>query len=345
MSIEIKGKEMTIPVVQGGMGIGISTGELAGAVAAEGGMGTLSFVNCGYEEEDFYQNPIEANKRAFEKNLKKAKEISQGKGILMVNIMHVVNHFFEYLEFINTTEIDGVVVGAGLPLELPQYIGEDKRIAPIVSSGRALKIILRKWKKKYNRVPDFVVLESPKAGGHLGFKKEDLSMDLFQELEEIKKILREYGEESIPVFIGGGFGTKEGFQTAMEKGADGVQIGTGFLFTKESGLDPVAKECLVESLRKGKIEDQIIQSPVGLLGRALNTEFVRKVEEEKVPAKHCVACISTCNPKTTPYCINEALIRGVKGNQEEGLFFSGSDGRRIKEILSVKDYLKEILGE
>lgn len=343
MSIKIKDKLMSIPIVQGGMGIGISMGELAGAVAAEGGMGTISFVNCGYMESDFFKNPMEANKRSFLREVKKAKEIAHGKGIIMVNIMHVVNNFENYLKFINETEVDGVVVGAGLPLELPEFIDNKKIIAPIISSARALNIIIKKWLKKYNRKPDFVVFEGPEAGGHLGFKIEDLKTDIFKELSEILKVKNQF-EKHIPLFIGGGFGTKERFEKALEEGADGVQIGTGFLFTEESSLDRRTKENLLNSHNQNKFGVEVIKSPVGLPARAIGTEFVEYTSKNRFPSKHCVNCISTCDPASTPYCINEALIRAVKGDFKEGLFFCGTDIKNIKKISSVREYIKNILG-
>lgn len=345
MSILIKHKKMTIPIVQGGMGIGISMGELAGEVAKQGGMGTISFVNCGYKEKDFYKNPIEANKRAFVKNLKKAQEISNGNGIIIVNLMHVINNFTEYLNFINTTKIDGVVVGAGLPLELPKYIDKEKIIAPIISSARALKILMKKWIKNFNRRPDFIIFEGPKAGGHLGFKKEELNIDIQKELREIIKIKEEFEEKHIPLFIGGGFGSKKAIDWALENGADGVQIGTGFLFTNESGMEKNAKIKLLEMSQKKLINNEIIQSPVGLFARSLNTKFVEKVKSERVSSSKCINCISTCNPSNTPYCINEALIRAVKGDLNEGLYFSGTDIENIDKVVSVEEYISNLIGD
>ncbi|MBL7575307.1 NAD(P)H-dependent flavin oxidoreductase YrpB, nitropropane dioxygenase family [Peptoniphilus asaccharolyticus DSM 20463] len=341
MSIKIKEKFMNIPIVQGGMGIGISMGELAGAVAAEGGMGTISFVNCGYRESDFLENSIDANKRSFINEVEKAKKISKGNGIIMVNIMHVVNNFENYLKFINDTDVDGVVVGAGLPLELPEYIDSKKIIAPIVSSARALNLICKKWLKKYDRRPDFIVFEGPEAGGHLGFKREELNIDIFEELKRIIDVKKQFEKIHIPVFIGGGFGTKNRILEALKKGADGVQIGTGFLFTKESSLEDIAKQTLLST--KERIVE-VIQSPVGLPARALKTDFVDFTSKNRCPAKRCLNCISTCVPSTTPYCINEALIRAVKGDLKNGLFFCGTDVKNITEILSVKEYIKNILG-
>lgn len=331
MAIKIRDKFIDIPIIQGAMAIGISNGNLAGAVANRGGVGTLTMVNPGYNEEDFYKNFIEANKRAFTKEVKIAREKSHGRGIILTNLMNVVEHKEEYLEFLDTQDIDGVIMGAGLPLDLPKYISEDKLIAPIVSSKRALRLIMKKW-QAYKRKPDLVVFEGPEAGGHLGFKVEELDMDIFAELREILDFAKD-----IPVFIGGGFGTPEKIKKALEHGATGVQIGTGFLFTEESGLERNAK---IEFLNnKDKYENTILKSPVGLPARGLLNNFVKKAREVNIPPKRCMACIKTCKRRDTNYCINEALINAVRGNIEEGLFFSGTDIKNIDELRTVDEYI------
>ncbi len=341
-TIAIKNKKMSIPVVQGGMGVGISLGRLAGTVAFFGGMGTISFVNIGYREPDFLKNPIEANKRAFLKEIEIARKKSEDKGIILVNIMNVVNHLEEYLEFINGTDIDGVVIGAGLPMEMPKYIDESKIIAPIVSSSRALKFIAKRWWKNEKRLPDFIVLEGPKAGGHLGFKKENLDVDILDELQEVIKVKSDFEKNHIPVFVGGGFGKRENFKKALERGADGVQIGTRFLFTEESNLDVEAKKRLLKNKRKYPVE--ILISPVGMNARGIRNEFIEEVRRHRIASTHCINCISTCTPSTTPYCISDALINAVRGNFESGLYFSGTDIEDIDEIVRVEEYLKTLLG-
>lgn len=333
MEIRIKDKILNIPIIQGGMGIGVSKGLLAGKVAQNGGAGTLSFVNCGYCEDDFYIDKISANKRAFLKELKIAKDISKGSGMILVNIMNVVNKFKDYIVFLNNTDVDGIVVGAGLPLDLPKYVGEDKIIAPVISSARALNIISKKW-QKLNRKPDFVVFEGPEAGGHLGFKEDELQIDVFEELKKILDVTKD-----IPVFIGGGFGTAEKIKLALSHGATGVQIGTGFLFTEEANLDKKVKSKLLKLKNMGKIECSILNSPVGLLARGLNTTFVNKVKQERVMSNHCIDCIKTCKKSQTQYCINDALINAIKGDMENGLFFCGTDIDNFHEVISVDKYM------
>ena len=206
MKLKIKDKIVQYPIIQGAMGVGISLGGLSGAVAKEGAMGTISMVGIGYNEEDYYENPLEANKRAFKKELEKARNISKGRGLIGVNIMVVLNKYEELVKLAVDGNVDFIISGAGLPLNLPGLVeDEDILLCPIVSSARALKLINKVWRKKYNRLPDFVVLEGSKAGGHLGFKKEEietgksleeLTVEVLEYLEELKK---ETGKQ-IPLF-------------------------------------------------------------------------------------------------------------------------------------------------
>ncbi|NMW85884.1 nitronate monooxygenase [Peptoniphilus sp. AGMB00490] len=339
MSIRIKDKYIEIPIIQGAMAIGMSSKDLVGAVANRGAIGTLSMVNPGYAQKDFLKNPFEANKRAYIEDLKFAREKSKGRGLILTNLMHVVERFDEYLEFLNSTDVDGVVVGAGLPLELPKYISEEKIIGPIVSSARALKIIMKKW-EKYKRKPDLIILEGPKAGGHLGFKREDLEIDILDELQKIIKLVKD-----IPIFVGGGFGTPQAMREALKMGATGVQIGTGFLFTKESGLPKSAKEKILNAKNKGNLKNVILESPVGLLARGMENNLVKQMKSEKIPPNHCLSCIKTCKRKDTNYCISEALINAVKGDINKGLFFAGTDIENIERVRSVDDYIDWLLEE
>lgn len=339
MSIRIKNKCIYIPLVQGAMAIGMSSPDLVGGVARRGGIGTLSMVNPGYKEKDFLKNTFEANKRAYLKDLKFAREKSQGRGIILTNLMQVVERFEDYLDFLNTTDVDGIVVGAGLPLDLPKHISREKIIGPIVSSERALRLIMKRW-DKYNRRPDLVILEGPKAGGHLGFKREDLEINILDELEKILKI-----SDGIPVFVGGGFGRPEKVKEALNRGASGVQIGTGFLFTKESGLPMSAKEEILKRVKSSRMKNLILESPVGLLARGMETKLVKKMETENIPPNHCLSCIRTCKRKDTKYCISEALINAVRGNLDLGLFFAGTDVEKIERIRSLDEYIDWLLEE
>jgi len=351
----IKLKEMKIgkfslkyPIIQGGMGIGISLGNLAGSVAREGGVGVISMVDIGYEEKDFYTNTIEANKRAFRKELQKAREIAKGSGIIAVNIMRAINNFEEYVKVAAEEKIDAIIVGAGLPINLPELVkGSDVMIAPIVSSARALRLIITKWKNSYQRLPDFIVVEGPRAGGHLGFSKEEVEDEQFS-IQNITKQVFEYlkSNESIigkiPFFSAGGINSPEDVNEIISLGADGVQAATPFILTNECDASDGYKKVIQQST---KDDLRIMKSPVGLIGRAVNTPFLQKISLGRIAPTRCIDCIQACNPKTTIYCITEALINAVRGDYENGLFFCGANAGNGKEIKSVKEVIEELVSK
>lgn len=348
----IKLKEMKIgrfnlkyPIIQGGMGIGVSLGNLAGSVAKNGAVGVISMVDIGYKEQDFYTNSIEANKRAFKKELEKARNISQGNGIVAVNIMRAINNFEEYVKIAVEEKIDAIIVGAGLPINLPELV-QDKNIliAPIVSSARALRLIITKWKNSYQRLPDFIVVEGPKAGGHLGFSKEEIEDEKFS-IENITKQISNYLESNqsiigkIPFFSAGGINTAEKLSKIIELGANGAQIATPFILTDECDASLEYKKVIQQSTKE---DLRIMKSPVGLPGRAINTPFLQKISLGRIAPQRCINCISACNPKDTLYCITEALISAVKGDYENGLFFCGANGGNKTPIKSVKQVIEEL---
>ncbi|WP_196805281.1 NAD(P)H-dependent flavin oxidoreductase [Butyrivibrio sp. NC3005] len=346
--LKIRNKIQSIPIIQGGMGVGVSLERLAGAVAKCGGVGSISTADCGYREPDFDKAPEEANLRALKNEIKEANRLSEGHGLIAVNAMVATRQYAEAVKTAVSSGIDAVISGAGLPLELPEYVPEGSAlIAPIVSSGRTIKLIARKWERSYKRYPDFVVLEGPKAGGHLGFKEEDLLSgscpDVFDILknviDELKPFVQAAGRE-IPVFLAGGIWSKEDIQKALSKGAEGVQMATRFIATKECDASTAFKKILINS----KKEDvKIIHSPVGMPGRAIETNLIKRLETEKrIPPTKCSRCIKTCNVTDVPFCITHALIEAVKGNIDEGLFFTGSNIDKLTEIVSTKDLIASL---
>ena len=173
--LEINQKSLTVPLIQGGMGVGVSLGNLAGHVAKCGAMGVISTAHPGYKEDDFESNHRQANIRALKKEILKAQKLSQGKGLVAINAMVALKDYDELINAALESKVDAIISGAGLPLRLPELVKDhDVLIAPIVSSGKACKVIIKHWLKKYQRTPDFIVIEGSQAGGHLGFKKEDL---------------------------------------------------------------------------------------------------------------------------------------------------------------------------
>lgn len=337
---------LEIPIVQGGMGVGVSLGNLAGNVAKLGGVGTISSVGIGFKEEDFYKSPLKANMRALEREVIKAKEIANGKGMIALNIMQAITDFEEFAKFAITTGIDALVVGAGLPLKLPEITKDtDVLIGPIVSSKRALQVIIRYWKKNYDKIPDFVVLEGKGAGGHLGYSLEEINQgdNLKETLEELKEYI-EKENLKIPIIVGGNVNTPEKVKEFLNSGADFIQVGTRFIATQECD----AHENFKEEIVKATDDDiKVVYSPVGMPGRAINNKFIKKVEElGRIKPETCINCLVPCNPKETKYCISQALITSVSGNVDDGLVFSGAGVGEINEITTVKyvvDYLlKEI---
>ena len=345
--ITIGNKKSKYPIIQGGMGVGVSMHNLAGNVSKEGGIGIISTADIGYQEEDFDRNPQEANLRAIGKEIKKAREIAGEDKILGVNIMVALRNYAEIVKECVKQKIDLIVSGAGIPKELPEYvIGSNTKIAPIVSSLRCCQLIVKHWIKKYQYVPDMVVIEGPEAGGHLGFKREELEGDQQQNLEEITKevvayireVEKEY-QKKIPVIAAGGIWDKSDIQKFLALGADGVQMATRFVTTYECDASDEFKNAYIQS----KKEDiKIINSPVGMPGRAIYNKFIQQTEKVKCKIEHCYGCIKTCNVADTPYCITKALVNSVKGNIEEGLVFCGSNVYRADKIVSVHDLMQEL---
>ncbi len=338
------------PLIQGGMGVGISLGGLAGAVAANGGVGILSGVQMGFREADFRRNSHEANIRALEREVSKAKEIASGRGIVGMNIMVAFNAYADTVKAAIKAGIDLIVCGAGLPLTLPKLVGDAKvKIAPIVSSGRAAKIIVKSWVQKYNRLPDLVVVEGAEAGGHLGFKREELIDKSYQPLQSLLadvkaelKIFEDQHQLKIPVVTGGGLNHAAEVEELLHAGANGVQVATPFIATEECDADRRYKEVYV----RAKASDlRIVQSPAGMPGRAIDSPLLDRLQLKREPIKFCTNCLAPCNPAVTPYCITQALMAAADGNWEEGLFFSGAGVEHIQRISTVKEVLQRYLGE
>ena len=335
-----------IPVIQGGMGVGISLFRLAGSVAACGGVGVISTAQIGWREPDFREHPFEANYRAIGKELQKAREIAEG-GIIGVNIMVATQRYEEYVKTAVKAGVDLIISGAGLPIDLPKYVeGTKTKIAPIVSSLKSLNVICRMWERKYKKAPDLVVIEGPKAGGHLGFSREEL--DTFTDesydgvIRSIIEKVKEYGEKfskKIPVVVAGGIYDRADMDHALSLGADGVQMGTRFVTTEECDAAPEYKQAYI---RAEKEDICIVQSPVGMPGRAIKNAFMDRVKTEKCRIEHCYHCIVTCRPAEIPYCITQALVNAAEGRVEDALLFCGSNACRSHKIEKVEDIMKEL---
>lgn len=338
-----------IPIVQGGMGVGISLSSLAGAVAAQGGIGVISGVEIGFNEPDYDKNKRKANIRALKYHIQKAKEKCK-EGIIGVNIMTALNNFDEMVRESVNAKVDIIFAGAGLPLKLPKYTKEsDTKIAPIVSSGRTAGIICKSWDRHYNVLPDALVVEGPKAGGHLGFSKDTLDTPenqlnnlLSDVLNTIKPYEAKYNKK-IPVIAGGGVFDGKDIANLMKIGASGIQMGTRFVATYECDASEEFKKAYINANEE---DLEIIQSPVGMIGRAIRNHFLDEVKSgSKKPIKCFTNCLKTCNPDNAPYCIAQALINAQKGNMESGFAFAGVNAYRINKIQSVKELMTELVEE
>lgn len=348
--IRVGNKVSKYPIIQGGMGVGVSLHNLAGSVSKEGGIGVISTADIGYQEEDFYQNPMKANLRAIGKEIKMARDIAGEDKILAVNIMVALRNYAEIVKECVKQKIDLIISGAGIPKDLPQYVkGTCTKIAPIVSSLRCCKLIVKHWMSKYDYVPDMIVIEGPEAGGHLGFKEDELTEKNKPKLEDItvevvnyiKEVEKETSKE-IPVISAGGIWDGKDIRRFLDLGADGVQMATRFVATDECDASDAFKQAYVNA----KKEDiKIIKSPVGMPGRAINNEFIKNTKKEKPKIDKCYNCIKTCNVATTPYCITKALINAVKGNMKDALVFCGSNVDKVKEIVSVHKLMNELVSE
>lgn len=329
-----------IPVIQGGMGVGVSLSGLAGAVAASGGVGVISTAQIGYRDPDFHKNPIECNLKAVGEEIRKARAAADG-GIIGVNIMVVTRRYEDYVKAAVAAGVDLIISGAGLPMNLPELAG-DARIAPIVSSRKALHVISKHWKKKYDRKPDLVVVEGPLAGGHLGFAREDIeAYTVTNEKnydDEVRAVIELADELGAPVVVAGGIYERRDLEHCLAMGAKGVQIATRFVTTRECDASDAYKQAYIDAKREDIV---IVRSPVGMPGRAIHNAFLDKVSAGERFMRGCRQCITTCRPDTAPYCITEALINAVEGNLDEGLIFCGSNAYRADRIETVADIMEE----
>lgn len=345
--VTIGTKTVPVPIIQGGMGIGISMHKLASAVMQEGGIGVISAAMPGFREMDFETNPLEANLRALDREIRKARETD---GILGVNVMVAARHYDHYVNCAIEAGADLIISGAGLPLQLPAYVQGRCMMAPIVSSGKAAKVILTMWDRHHHITPDAIIIEGCQAGGHLGFKKEELLNNTCKTndeiLSDVLQVVRpfedKYGKH-IPLFVAGGVFTHEDIVHYQNLGADGVQMATRFIATKECDAHDNFKAMIVHA----KAEDIVlVKSPAGMPGRAIRNDFVRKMEQSNPQTiTKCYGCMIPCNPASTPYCITRALCAAANGDTAHGLFFTGTSAARIDHISDVHTLMKELIGE
>ncbi|MBN2414500.1 nitronate monooxygenase [bacterium] len=340
------------PIIQGGMGVGISLSGLASAVADEGGVGVIAAAGIGMLEPDFRGDVAAANERALRREIRAARQKTDG--IIGVNIMIALSDYKTLLRSALDEGADMIFMGAGLPLDIPNVIDPGQirngsaRIIPIVSSARAAGIILRSWSRK-QCFPAALVVEGPMAGGHLGFKREQLGdpdFSLQRLLPAVLEVTRTYEREfrvSIPVIAAGGIYTGGDIKEFLAMGAGGVQMATRFVTTEECDADIRFKESYIAAERDDMV---IIDSPVGLPGRAVKNGFLRDVSEGRKKPFTCTwKCLRTCNFRKVSYCIAGALTNAKLGDLEGGFVFGGANAFKAKAITSVRDVFESLMAE
>jgi NAD(P)H-dependent flavin oxidoreductase YrpB (nitropropane dioxygenase family) len=335
------------------MGVGISLSSLASAVANAGGIGVIATAGIGQLEPDSHTNFNEANNRALRKELVRAR--AKTSGIIGLNIMVALSDFDDLVQCGVDEKVDVLFLGAGLPVKLPKTLPLDAlgslhtKFVPIVSSDRAAELIFKSWAKHFNHVPDAVVVEGPLAGGHLGFRKEDIT-DPEHALEKLVpsviSVIKPYEQKfqkSIPVIAGGGIYTGEDIYKFMQLGASAVQMATRFVATFECDASDEFKQAF---LRCTKDDIIIIDSPVGLPGRAIRCEFLDRIASGQKEQFQCPwKCLKSCDFKNVPYCIALALTRAKNGDLKHGFAFAGANVYRVNKLVSVKDLIDGLMEE
>jgi nitronate monooxygenase len=355
-SLKIGKYEIEKPIVQGGMGVGISWDQLAGTVSKEGGLGVVSSVGTGYYKNKEYAHRLASNrpvgeeefysKEGFKAIIDNARKICGDKP-LAANILYAINGYGEVVRNACELGVDIIITGAGLPTNMPEFTEgyPDVALVPIVSSPKALKIICKRWQKRYNRLPDAVVLEGPKSGGHQGFTYEQCQMEEFQLENLVKPVVEEaalWGD--IPVIAAGGIWDKNDIEEMMALGARGVQMGTRFIGTYECDAHANFKKVLLDA-KEGDIK--LMKSPVGYPAQGVVTNLTHLVEKREGPAIKCISnCVAPCNrgeeAKEVGFCIADRLSDAYEGNTETGLFFSGTNGYKLNEIISVEELMRKL---
>ena len=347
--LRIGERTASTPVIQGGMGVGVSMSGLAAAVANQGGIGVIAAAGIGMLERDGFSNFLEANVRALRREIRRAREMT--KGILGVNIMVAMSNFSDMARAAVEERIDIIFSGAGLPLNLPEFLRGSRttRLVPIVSSARAAGLLIRKWLGKYGYLPDAFVVEGPLAGGHLGFKPEQIQDPDFSLDKLIPEVVAAVGpaaaeqRREVPVIAAGGIYTGADIRKFVELGASGVQMATRFVCTEECDASAEFKNAYIASRKEDLV---IIKSPVGMPGRAIRNQYLEDVAAgKKKPFKCPYHCIVTCTRQSSPYCIALALTSALKGRLKHGFAFAGANAYRASKIISVKRLFADLRRE
>jgi NAD(P)H-dependent flavin oxidoreductase YrpB (nitropropane dioxygenase family) len=337
-----------IPIIQGAMGVRVSLSSLASAVANEGGIGAIASVGLGDVEAAKYEYE-KMCREALEDEIRRARSLTNGH--IAVNVMGVLSNSKDLVKTIVREGIKIIIYGAGLPLKLPPLVEDDSvNLLPIVSSGRAAELILRLWDRRYSRTADGFILEGPLAGGHLGFSMEQLKQpenySLMNLLPGVLEVVKKYEDKyarKIPVITAGGIFDGKDIARMLLAGASGVQMATRFVCTEECDVSPKFKQAYLDA----KEEDiTIINSPVGLPGRAIRNKFLRELDiQGKIKINCHYKCLTACNVNEARYCIALALLNACQGDTDNGLIFCGQNAYRINKIVTVRELISELISE
>ncbi len=343
----------TLPIVQGGMGVGISLSGLASAVADAGGIGVIATAGIGHVEPDFKSNMREANRRALIREIRDARAMTDGP--IGVNIMLALSDCDDLVTTALEEGVDALFLSAGLPLRAPHGLSLERlrsyrtKIIPKVSSPKAAALIFRYWGDRYGRLPDAIVIEGPRSGGHQGFTREQIASPAFA-LENlvpaVLRVVRRFEERfhrAVPVIAAGGVFTGQDIRRFLQMGVAGVKMGTRFVGTHECDAHDRFKQAYVDCCRD---DLSIIDSPVGLPGRAIANRFLKDVAAGARRPYECLwRCLRTCDVRKAPYCIAHALMSAKEGRFHEGFAFAGANAYRVNEIVSVQKLMGRIEAE
>ncbi|MFH1847357.1 MAG: nitronate monooxygenase family protein [Candidatus Omnitrophota bacterium] len=347
--------EIKVPIIQGGMGVRVSTSSLAGAVAETGAAGTIASVGLPPDTAENRADVPKSSREHLQEQIRLSRKISNG--VIGVNIMVALSNYEDLVRATAAEKMDFIISGAGLPISLPEFAeGSSIKLIPMVSSARGANLLLKTWKRRYNRFPDAFIIEGPLSGGHIaGHTLEQLNgmMSTIREqpwlenslkdvLKQVKEYEKDYGVQ-IPVIVAGGIFDGKDVAKFLRLGASGVQIGTRFVATHECSVSDEFKKLYINA----KEDDLVfIQSPVGMPAKAIRTKFIDKVLRGEGAEFICnYQCLRTCDPAKVPYCIAKALINAAVGDIDNAVVFAGTNVSRITKLMSVADMVKEISAE
>jgi NAD(P)H-dependent flavin oxidoreductase YrpB (nitropropane dioxygenase family) len=332
------------PIIQGGMGVRVSSSRLASAVANEGALGVIATVGLGEELLDMTPSYPMRAELGLREAIQNTKEHTNNP--FAVNIMCALTNYDNLVQVSCDEGVAAIISGAGLPLRLPALVSDPHiKLMPIVSSARAAALMCKTWQKRFSRLPDALVVEGPLAGGHLGFSfeqvEEEEAFGLERLVTEVIEVARQYGD--IPVVAAGGVFDGNDIARFLRLGASGVQMATRFVCTHECDASDAYKQAFIKCRKEDIV---IIHSPVGMPARVIRNDFVdRCLKGEKVTFGCPYHCLSTCEPAVAGYCIAQALLASYRGQMDKGYAMCGANAWRCDKIVSVHDLIQELVAE